>query len=278
LTLLTLLLGIVASSLVAALAFWRGALTSSGAIGAVIVGTVVFATGSLTWAILLITFFITSSALSHYKASIKKPLAEKFQKGHRRDLGQVLANGGCAALIAIAFIILPHRWHFIGYIGALATVNADTWATELGVLSQHRPRLITNRRVVPVGTSGAVTLYGLFVAVCGALLIGTIAFIAEFSDTVIWHQVPFVPQSLWLIPIAGFAGLLGSLVDSWLGATVQAMYYCKHDRTETEAKIHRCGHTTKLIRGWAWLDNDWVNFFSSVAGSLIALAAYLVLV
>ena len=272
------LIGLVASSIIAALAFLRGSLSSSGAIGAVIVGTLVFSTGSLTWAILLITFFVTSSVLSHYKEKIKEPLSEKFDKGHKRDLGQVLANGGCAALIAIAFVIIPHRWHFIGYIGAIATANADTWATELGVLSKSLPRLITTGRPVPVGTSGGVSAYGLFVAVCGALLIGVIAFIAEFSDTVIWHQVPFVPQSLWLIPIAGVAGLLGSLVDSVLGATVQAIYYCKHDHKETESKIHRCGRPTQLIRGWRWLNNDAVNFIASVAGSLFALGAYLVLV
>jgi len=276
--LIYLLIGFIVSSLIAALAFWRGSLSSSGVIGTVIVGTLVFSTGSVTWAILLITFFVTSSALSHYKQNLKSPLAEKFQKGHRRDLGQVLANGGVAALIAIAFTLDPHRWHFIGYIGAIATVNADTWATELGVLSQTPPRLITNGRPVPVGTSGGISRYGVFIAFGGALLIGLVAFIAEFSDTVIWNHTTFVPQSLWLIPIGALAGLLGSLFDSCLGATVQGIYYCDFDQKETETKIHRCGHKTRLIRGWRWLDNDWVNFLASLAGSLIALGIYILVV
>ncbi len=275
--LVNLLIGIVISSLIAALACWRGSLSSSGAIGTVIVGTLVFSTGSLTWAILLVTFFVTSSAWSHYKENIKEPLAEKFQKGHRRDLGQVLANGGIAALIAIAFTVFPHRWHFIGFIGAIATVNSDTWATELGVLSQTPPRLITTGRTVPVGTSGGVSRYGVFIALCGALLIGLVAFVAEYSDTVIWHHATFIPQTLWLIPIGTVAGLFGSLFDSFLGATVQGIYYCDFDHKETESKIHRCGRATRLIRGWRWLDNDWVNFLSSFAGSLMALGIYLAL-
>jgi uncharacterized protein (TIGR00297 family) len=274
---ITPLIGFIGSVLIAALAFWRASLSVSGAIGTVIVGTVVFSTGSLTWATLLITFFVTSSALSHYKEQAKEPLAEKFQKGPRRDLGQVLANGGIPMLIAIAFTVYPHRWHFIGFIGAIATVTADTWATELGVLSKSLPRLITTGRVVAIGTSGGVSWFGTFIAFCGALLIGLIAFIAEFSDTVILHHVPFILQSLWLIPIGAFAGLLGSLFDSLLGATVQGIYYCDFDQKETESKIHRCGHQTRLIRGWRWLDNDWVNFLSSFVGSLIALAIYLAL-
>ena len=275
--LLTLFIGFVCSAIIAALAYWRGSLSVSGAIGTVIVGTVVFSTGSLTWATLLITFFVTSSIWSHYKEQVKEPLAEKFQKGQRRDLGQVLANGGIPMLIAIAFTVIPYRWHFIGFIGAIATVTADTWATELGVLSKSLPRLITTGRVVAIGTSGGVSAFGTFVAFCGALLIGLIAFIAEFSDTIIWHHVPFILQSLWLIPIGAFAGLLGSLFDSVLGATVQGIYYCDFDQKETESKIHRCGRPTRLIRGWRWLDNDWVNFLSSFVGSLIALAIYLAL-
>lgn len=274
---ITLFIGFSGSILIAALAYWRKSLSLSGAIGAVIVGTAVCSTGSLTWATLLITFFVSSSALSHYKEQVKEPLAEKFQKSQRRDLGQVLANGGIPMLIAIAFTVIPHRWHFIGYVGAIATVTADTWATELGVLSKSLPRLITSWRVVPIGTSGGVSVFGTFIAFCGGLLIGLVAFLAEFSDTVILHHVIFIPQSAWLIPIGAFAGLLGSLVDSFLGATAQGIYFCDFDQKETESKIHRCGRETRLIRGWRWLDNDWVNFLASFFGSLMALGIYLAL-
>jgi len=92
LTVPSLLLGLLLSTIIAALAYWRGSLSSSGAGGAILVGTLIFAIGGLSWGLLLIAFFVTSSALSHYQARAKEPLAEKFQKGHRRDSGQVLAN------------------------------------------------------------------------------------------------------------------------------------------------------------------------------------------
>jgi uncharacterized protein (TIGR00297 family) len=276
--LLQWLIGFGLALTIAALAYRRGSLSSSGAAGTVVIGTLIFSIGGLTWAVLLVAFFVTSSALSHYKARAKEPLAEKFQKGHRRDLGQVLANGGCAALIAIAFFILPHRWHFMGFIGAIATVNADTWTTELGVLSKTLPRLITTGRIVPVGTSGGVTWFGTFVALCGALLIGTLAFLLEALQSAIANAGSFVFISEETIVVGAIAGLAGALFDSVLGATIQATYYCDVDQKETESAIHRCGNQTRLIRGWRWFDNDWVNFFASMFGSFVALAVHLAIV
>ncbi len=266
------LLGILFSSAIAALGYARGSLSRGGAFGAIIIGALIFAGGGLLWAIVLIAFFISSSALSHYHARAKEPLAEKFQKGHRRDLGQVLANGGAGALFALAFAINPHPAFLIAYLGAIATVNADTWATELGVLSKTPPRLITTGKIVAVGTSGGITFFGTCVALCGALFIGGIAagwqFLISNPATPLTASFQF-PLAVYFvsIPLAGFAG---SLCDSFLGATAQAIYFCEHDQSETEARVHRCGRATRLLRGWRWMDNDAVNFLASIAGSALA--------
>ncbi len=241
-----------------------------------VTGTLIFAMGGLSWGLLLVTFFVTSSALSHYKERAKEPLAEKFQKGHRRDLGQVLANGGWGALIALAFGFYPHPLFFFAFAGAMAAVNADTWATELGVLSTRAPRLVTNGRVVAAGTSGGVTALGTLAAVGGALLIGVLASFLLFlvPDPLTVAR----SRDLLLLPIAvAVAGLAGSFLDSFLGATVQVIYYCDFDQKETESARHRCGRATRMIRGWRWLDNDRVNFLASVAGSGIAGIGYWVI-
>ncbi len=271
---LNILLGLILSFLIAALAYGRGSLSPNGVVGAILIGTVIFASGGLTCGLLLIAFFITSSALSHYQMRAKEPLAEKFQKGHRRDLGQVLANGGWGALAALAFAISHHPVWFGAFVGAMAAVNADTWATELGVLSRQPPRSIATGRVVAVGTSGGITLLGTGVALAGALLIGVLAYLFSAMNSLLPGLFLAAPNAGALVWVAAAAGLAGSLFDSLLGATVQAIYYCDYDHKETESARHRCGRATRLIRGWRWLDNDWVNFFASVFGSAVAAALY----
>lgn len=275
--LINFIIGFVFSCAIAAIAYQRGSLSSSGVVGAIITGTLIFSIGGLTWGALLITFFVTSSALSHYKELSKESLAEKFQKGNRRDIWQTLANGGWGAAIAVAYAFHPHPILFTAFVGAIATVNADTWATELGVLSKKQPRLITNGRIVDVGTSGGITLFGTFAASCGSLLIGSIAFSFSLMEGSVFYNLKFIP-SMYLIPIGTLSGLLGSLFDSLLGATVQAIYYCDLDQKVTESAVHNCGHKTSLIRGWRWLDNDLVNFIASVFGSLAAAGMYWLLV
>ncbi len=75
---------------------------------------------------------------------------------------------------------------------------------------------------------------------------------------------------LFLAVVATVGGLTGSLVDSLLGATVQAIYYCAACSRETERPVHGCGRPTKLIRGWTWLNNDLVNLAASLIGGLVS--------
>jgi uncharacterized protein (TIGR00297 family) len=258
-----LLLGLALAALVASLGYWRGALTLGGAFGALLIGTATFGLGGWAWGALVVLFFVSSSALSRYQQTRKEQFAEKFSKGARRDLGQALANGGAATLLASAHAALPHPALWVAFAGALAAVTADTWSTELGVLSSAQPRLITTGRPVEAGTSGGLTWRGTGAALAGAALIGLGG--ALFSLMVGEAQ----PASLAVA--AALGGLLGSLFDSLLGATVQAIYYCPHCDKETERyPLHTCGTATRQVRGWRWLDNDWVNFLSSVVGAAVA--------
>ena len=263
--------GLALSLVIGVIGYRRGALSGSGVAGALITGTLIFGLGGWEWGTLLVVFFVSSSALSFYRAREKQALAVKFAKGHRRDLAQALANGGLAALLAVLSHLLPPLmggaggglW-FVACAGAMAAVNADTWATELGVLSPHPPRLITTGQRVEVGTSGGVTWLGSAASLAGALTIGLIGGL----ELLILRQGWASATALSLAAMVG--GAAGSAFDSLLGATVQAIYWCDACGKETERRVHRCGAKTRLLRGWRWLGNDLVNFAASAVGALVA--------
>jgi uncharacterized protein (TIGR00297 family) len=254
------------SLVIAGLAFWRGSLSISGFFGALIVGTLTFGLGGWLWGVLLGIFFVSSSLLSHFKEDAKKMAAEKFDKGHRRDLAQAMANGGLGSLVALLSALFPSPIWFPLFIGVMATVTADTWATELGTLAKNPPRLITTGQAVEVGTSGGVSPLGTSVSLVGGLLIGLTAGLFDQNLTL-----------LTAIVAGALGGLAGSLFDSLLGATVQRIYYCDVCQKDTERRLHKCGHATRPLRGWAWLNNDLVNLLASIVGGMVAAGLWLVL-
>ena len=269
-----LILGLVLSAGIGLVAYRRGSLSGSGAAGAMLIGTSVFGFGGWVWGGALVAFFVSSSWLSHRGAKRKLALSERFAKGSRRDFAQTLANGGLAALIALAAGYVGHAAPLfpvlaLAFYGALAAATADTWATELGVLAKQSPRLISTGRLVPAGTSGGVTLVGLGAAIAGAAFIGLTVFVLVQGAS-LFTLGAWLLRDWVIVPVAAISGLGGALFDSLLGATVQAVYVCTVCGTETEQTIHRCGRATRLLRGWRWLDNDWVNFLASMAGAAVA--------
>jgi uncharacterized protein (TIGR00297 family) len=258
-------LGFTLAALVSVLAYRIEGLSLGGAWTATAVGGLIFALGGLQWAVLLLGFFISSSILSRAFAGRKKSLNEKSAKGSRRDGIQVLANGAVGALLAILQGFYPAQtWPWIAYAGSMAAVNADTWATEIGVLSRHSPRLITTGLPVARGISGGITLVGTLAALGGALLIALLAAL--------------------LAPVTGFGkilvvisltGLAGSLFDSLLGASLQIVYRCPRCEVQTERHpLHSCGTRSEAQRGWRWMNNDTVNLFSAVFGAVLALGLW----
>ena len=248
---------------------WRlRMLNGSGALAAALLGGLVFGVGGWPWAILLLTFFGSSSLLSRAFCGHKREVAAGFAKGGRRDWAQVAANGGLGALLilAAAFGWLDHEIAWLAYAGALSAVTADTWATELGVLSRQQPRLITSWKRVAPGSSGGISLLGITASLLGGALIAGLAVLLGN------------PGGVLVFVAIAVAGLTGSLIDSLLGATIQTMYYCPSCQKETERHpTHSCGTATALKRGWPWLDNDWVNFFSSALSAGLAVGLYLTL-
>ena len=255
------LLGFVLSGAIAALAYRRQALSSSGAVAAAAVGAVIFVGGGPWWFGALGVFFVTSTLLGRVGAAFKSRTKREFSKGDTRDAWQVLANGGVAAVAALLMLVAPDARWLYAFVGALATANGDTWATELGILSPGEPRSIVTLRRVPRGSSGAVSALGLFATVAGAFVVGLAA--ASASG-----------RPLRVVWVAVVAGTVGSLCDSLAGATVQETFFCRGCARECEAPRHHCGAEAERRRGVIGFGNDLVNFTATLAGALVGAALY----
>jgi uncharacterized membrane protein len=109
-------------------------------------------------------------------------------------------------------------------------VAADTFSSELGILSARKPRLVTswNLRQVPPGTNGGVTIMGTLAGFVGALTIAlTSAALLPFCvERAAWERNvrcgwAWREKLLWILAVT-FWGGCGSLVDSVLGGWLQA--------------------------------------------------------
>jgi uncharacterized protein (TIGR00297 family) len=250
------LAGLLLAALVSIVARKARSLTTGGAIAATIVGTAAVSAG-WDWGALLILYFASSTLLSRSGRALKEQrTASIVAKSGERDAVQVFANGATFAGAAIAMLVRPDvRWIALGA-GSLAAAAADTWATEIGTLYGGEPRSVLSWRRVPAGTSGAISAIGTLAVVSGAMFIAIL--------TKLFGATPAVARHVAL------GGIVGALVDSLLGATVQARRWCVVCERETERMTHDCGADTRHLRGWAWLDNDLVNFLSNAAGGLLA--------
>ncbi|KAF0417047.1 DUF92-domain-containing protein [Gigaspora margarita] len=194
-----------------------------------------------------------------------------FRVGGQRTAMQVACNALTGTIICII-----HQYYYGGqlkclledhgsrllfwmYIGHYSTCNGDTWASELGILNKSWPILITTFKMVPPGTNGGVSPLGLLASVLGGFIIGASAMISIY----------FVDGCnrlyIELILVASIAGLIGSIIDSILGATVQISLYSEKSRMITNSKTEE----TKLVSGYDLLDNNQVNFVSSLTTALL---------
>ena len=161
---------------------------------------------------------------------------------------------------------------FGAFVGALAEATADTWATEIGVLSSAPPRLVTTGKQVEAGTSGGLTALG---SGCGRAGRGDHGHSRgqpgpDSPVALYGGERPCGMDISFLAALAG--GTAGMLADSLLGATLQASYFCPQCNKPTESRMHRCGTPTRLVRGLRWITNDVVNLAGTLVGAIVGLA------
>jgi uncharacterized protein (TIGR00297 family) len=272
---ITMILAGVAISLLLVLFSHHARLLSlSGALAAFPMGCSILGMGGFAWALPLLTFFLSSSILSRIGRSRKAGFDLIFEKGSQRDVGQVLGNGGIAWILIVmhSYAALPEL--YCAFTGALAAAQADTWATEIGTMARDpRAYSVIGWKRVPPGTSGGVSWLGTIGGIAGALLIWVSAWVANMSSL----SLVGLANSIALI---GISGGIGSLVDSILGATLQARYLDPVRDKITERPFRQTGSgltANSLIAGWRWMTNDAVNLLCSFTGAAVALLGTLVL-
>jgi uncharacterized protein (TIGR00297 family) len=252
--------GALVAAAIAAAAWRAGSLSRSGAWAAFFIGTIAIAAG-WAWGALLITYFVSSSLLSRVGVTLKAQRSGSVvEKTGARDAAQVLANGAVFALAALFQLVQPSELWLAAGAGALASSAADTWGTEIGMLSKSAPRMITTWRAVPTGTSGGVSALGLGATVAGALFVSVAAWLVQ--------------RNVHVALAVSLGGLAGALVDSLGGALWQSRRYCVQCKRATERLVHDCGTRTECAGGIAWLNNDGINTACTLVGSLVAAGAY----
>ncbi|KAJ5782645.1 hypothetical protein N7457_004419 [Penicillium paradoxum] len=189
--------------------------------------------------VLLAVFYFGGTKATKVKHDIKATLTlsatgAQGGEGPRNHL-QVLANSFVATILSIAHAIVLAKTPgtescfslgqnaadilMVGIVANYAAVAADTFSSELGILSKSKPRLITslNLREVPPGTNGGVTTTGLGAGLLGSFIVSaTSAAVLPFCASAGLRD-----RALWTIVMTVW-GALGSVLDSILGATLQA--------------------------------------------------------
>lgn len=128
----------------------------------------------------------------------------------------------------------------VGVVANYAAVAADTFSSELGILATSPPRLITAPwKTVAKGTNGGVTLTGLVAGLGGSSIIAAVSWLLlpfcsadQGRAGSVKRAIPgfgHVEEYAWdarskmeFVVAMAFVGLGGSVLDSLLGAVLQA--------------------------------------------------------
>ena len=185
----------------------RKKLTLPAALTGAILGWLVYKGGGYTGLAMLTTFFILGTAATSWKK--KEKMLNKGHAAHQptRTAGQVIANGGVAALAGLAALLLPHYRPLLQVMMAagLAAAAADTLSSELGMVYGRRYYHILTWRPDEKGLDGVVSREGWLIGIAASAVIALVYAAGHGWNT----RIFFV--------LIG-AGTLGNLIDSMLGA------------------------------------------------------------
>lgn len=239
----------------------RRSLTADGAVVAMITGWITFWVSSVC-GITLIAFFLLASRATKYKQSIKKTLETDYKEGGQRDAVQVLCNSFPATVSLVIAQLYPTQREscLVSFFAFYACCTGDTFSSELGILSTGKPIHVLTLARVPKGFNGGVSFLGLVAAGLGGL---AVASTVSLYALLVHHPLP-----AHFLPLFVLYSTVGSLLDSAIGATLQATYWCP-----ATSKVHsspKHPHNYTNIGGWPVLSNSMVNITAGLVTMYVA--------
>ena len=227
----------------------KKALTTGGIVIALILDIIsAIAFGNLGFVILILFF----------GGSIVTDKLKKEKRNHReeRNAIQVLANGSLGIFFAVMSLIFPSKIWLIAFASVFAEAFADTAASGIGSNSKKTYDIFKMEKVDP-GVSGGMSILGTIAAIVASL---SIAFVTGLSPEISFYET-------FIIFISGF---IGCVIDSLFGSLLQGKYQCNVCGEFTEDKIH-CDSQAKKLSGFYKINNNTVNFLSTMSSSAIAI-------
>lgn len=149
-------------------------------------------------------------------------ILNKFSKSHKKHSKRSYKNllGNCLA--GCFFMVLGYP---VVAIASICASFCDTMSSEVGMLSSGKPKLITTFKTVEKGTDGGVTLLGYIAALLVCL--GTITYFYIIPG-LIGSTFTYTTKFFIIIFICG---LLGTTIDSYIGATLETKGYSDNYQT-----------------------------------------------
>lgn len=225
-------------------AYMKKSITLDGSIAASITAITLYTLGSPALAYALITFFILGSLISKLKGKNKKVEGPRNYK-------QVLCNSLPAVILVWVSVLtkseLPYQLVAFSVFSGAA---ADTFSSEIGLLSNSKVYVPFTRIEVPKGLSGGVTPLGLVAGLFGTILLS------------FFVLVDYGLKEYLFIMLLGFGA---TMIDSLLGTLFQRKYLVNNKwQDESNGRV-------KPDKGYHFVTNNVVNMVSLVCVVLIGL-------
>ncbi|TDL23380.1 hypothetical protein BD410DRAFT_820772 [Rickenella mellea] len=282
----------------------KKSLSSSGSVAAFVIGFIMMSARLRAFGVSLIVFYLIGSRATKMGKNLKEFLEEGHQEAGYRSAWQVLCNSFTAFVATLLWIamftnnsvissIIPHvlipkvapftpetwcpialnygdgwsRYLLYLTLGHFSCCLGDTLASELGILSRTPPILITTFQRVPPGTNGGMSVLGTLSSVLGGVLMGVTMSVSLLVQNQVCRS-NWPSLTLELILWGALGGGFGSLIDSFMGATIQRTRYS----TTTKRILQDDTVVTddvKVVSGLNILTNNQVNLISSTVTAFL---------